>query len=73
MGTLFEKLVENATSKVNSRCLKLYRAYSISCIRHMLANRFVVGFQNYQSSGKEKERFVFSHVLDKTKLGTFTL
>ena len=59
--------------KVNSRCLKLYRAY---VIRQMLANFFLELSSKglYQSSGKEKEKCCLcSRPRQNVKFGTFTL
>ena len=58
---------ENVTSKVNSRCFQLYRAYSISFNSSNVGKCFQLelNFKRlYRSSGKEKERrclvFTFS-------------
>ena len=58
---------------MNSRCLKLYRAY---VIRQMLANFFLELSSKglYQSSGKEKEKCCLcSRPRQNVKFGTFTL
>ena len=59
---------ENVTYKVNSRCFKLYRAYSISFSSSNLGIFFWSWILKYCSKVQEKKRKVvaFVHVLHKT-------
>ena len=67
---------ENVTEKANSRCLKLYRVYSIS-FNSSNAGKFFSELNSkgfYQSSEKEKKVVVScSRPRQNTKLGTSTL
>ena len=63
---------ENVTQTLNSRCLKRYRAYSISFnLSYVRLNSEGL----YQSSGKEKKEVVVlcSRPQQNVKVGTFTL
>ena len=53
--------------KVNARCFKLYRAYSISSNTSSVGNFFFCKGQ-YQSSGKEKESCCFHVVVVQRRL-----
>ena len=59
---------ENVTQKVNLRCLKLSRAYSISFNSSNVGKSFLELNSKglHQSSGKEKNNCLFFSVLDKT-------
>ena len=64
----------NGDDLENSRCLKLYRAYSISILRFVLASFLDLNFKRlYRSSGKRKEnRFRLFTSSKNVKLGTLT-
>ena len=66
---------ENVTLKVNSRCFKLYRAYSISFNSSNVGEFFLElnSKRLHQSSEKKKKVVVLcSRPIQNVKLGSFT-